>query len=127
MERAHHTLNPHSFEWPPQGLFMDNPSPNVFVARRPTKEELAALPSRYPDYCRWCEQQAELKAGDGNGPTREAWESEPDTYRGECFKGCYSVQTLYKGSVYEFGAYGVYVCCGCGYAYPPNCEPAPVE
>jgi hypothetical protein len=31
---------------------------------------------------------------------------------------------LEKGSVVEFGVYGVYVCTGCGYAYHPELPPA---
>jgi hypothetical protein len=67
---------------------------------------------------------AEKLSSEGHGLSKEAWADQQDCYVGECYKECYEPQVLIKGSVYEFGVYGVYVCSGCGYAYPPECEPA---
>lgn len=67
---------------------------------------------------------AEKMVAQGECPSKEEWAMEPETYTGHCHKGCYAPRVLTKGSVYEYGVYGVYVCSGCGYAYPPFCAPA---
>jgi hypothetical protein len=60
-------------------------------------------------------------------PTIEEWDAEPEEYLGYCCKECYANQTMTKGSVAEFGTRGVYVCDGCGYAYPPGCAPGEAD
>lgn len=55
--------------------------------------------------------------------TLGAWDAADDAYLGDCTKGCYEPTIMVKGSVREFHAFGVYICSGCDYAYPPGCEP----
>lgn len=48
----------------------------------------------------------------------EVWEAMKDEYADYCVK-CGNKSHFYKGSEYEFGVCGVYICCRCNYAYPP--------
>ena len=64
---------------------------------------------------------------DGFALSQEEWDSKPNEYLGDCVKTCYGPRVMIKGSVAEYGARGVYVCTGCGYAYPPKCEPSVAE
>jgi len=70
-------------------------------------------------------REAEEEAARGEGFTEEEWESLPDEYVGNCHKECYGWRVMRKGGVVEFGVRGVYVCTGCGYAYPPLFMPDP--
>jgi hypothetical protein len=70
---------------------------------------------------------ANKMAQDKLGLTEEEWEKRPDSYLGDCYKTCYAPRIMEKGSVYEYGVRGVYVCTGCGYAYPPLHEPDKAE
>lgn len=76
-------------------------------------------PRDYPDPLVLAQESADA----GDGLTADEWEKMPDEYLGDCNKQCYGPRWMVKGDVYEYGAYGVYVCSGCGYAYPPKCEP----
>jgi hypothetical protein len=57
---------------------------------------------------------------DGHGLSQEEWDDEPDEIIADCIKTCYGRRVMVKGSVYEYGVRGVYVCTGCDYAYPPG-------
>jgi hypothetical protein len=63
----------------------------------------------------------------GEGYTEEEWNEKPHSYIGDCFKQCYAPGLMVKGDVWEYGVRGVYVCSGCGYAYPPMMEPDEVD
>jgi len=69
-------------------------------------------------------EYADKEAESGRGYTDDDWEEKPDNYVGHCYKQCYADRTMIKGSVLEYGVRGVYVCTGCGYAYPPMSEPS---
>lgn len=75
------------------------------------------------DFIRMADDSAEK----GDGYSKDEWESMPEQYVAECFKECYSNQIMQKGHVLEFGVRGVYVCMGCGYAYPPMSEPCEIN
>jgi hypothetical protein len=48
----------------------------------------------------------------------KVWDVMKDSYNDRCVKcGCKS--EFYKGSSYEFGVNGVYICSRCNYAFPP--------
>ena len=59
--------------------------------------------------------------------SHEEWDAKPYEYVGECYKQCYAPRIMTKGSIHEYGVNGVYVCSGCGYAYPPNSSPEPYQ
>jgi hypothetical protein len=105
---------------PPLDLFIDRPAPNVFVARRLTPADLLSLERDYPDWCQACRLAADEKAHTGEGLTAEEWFAEPDTVHRYCSKGCYRKMPMRRGPVFEFEVYGVRVCCGCDYAFPPE-------
>lgn len=65
------------------------------------------------------DKQLEEETANGESATADEWANMPDEFVGHCFKGCYSPQTMRKGAPERFGYRGVYVCQGCGYAYPP--------
>jgi len=67
------------------------------------------------------EDDAETSAPEecADGWTDEEWEAAPMEYLGSCSKGCYGRRVMTKGHEAVFGVRGVYVCSGCGYAYPP--------
>jgi hypothetical protein len=69
--------------------------------------------------------EAEDEAQCGQGYTAEEWGQMPDSYLGMCEKECYGPGMMQKGDVWEYGVRGVYVCSGCGYAYPPLLWPNP--
>jgi hypothetical protein len=68
-------------------------------------------------------EAAKSASSDSEYGTLEAWDSADDAYLGDCMKGCHEPTIMVKGSVREFHAFGVYICSGCDYAYPPGCEP----
>lgn len=51
----------------------------------------------------------------------DVWDAMKDDYRDHCYK-CGSNSVFFKGSSYEFGVNGVYICERCDYAYPPISE-----
>lgn len=108
---------------PPQSLFLTQISPNCWEARRPTPAELEILRRDYPEWCAEQHKRADREAGCERGLTASAWAAMPESYWGVCFKGCYVKRELVKGTVEEFGVRGVYVCSGCEYAFPPDCQP----
>ncbi|MHC4397147.1 MAG: DNA N-6-adenine-methyltransferase [Planctomycetota bacterium] len=72
-------------------------------------------------------EMADDAAGEDLGYTEEEWDKKPHSYMGDCFKQCYAPGLMVKGDVWEYGVRGVYVCSGCGYAYPPMVEPNEVD
>ena len=106
----------------PDGPVMIETSPGCFTVRRHTHRDNETI--RKSEYGRFLERVADRDAAH-YGISKEEWDQAPDHYFGECFKQCYRVTRLRKGSIYEFGAYGVYICEECEYAYPPGCEPEP--
>lgn len=52
--------------------------------------------------------------------TQIEWNDMPDSFMAECYKQCYADRVMVKGDEFEFGVRGIYVCSGCGYAYPPG-------
>ena len=59
--------------------------------------------------------------------TKEEWDKKPHYFLADCFKGCYAPRIMEKGRVEEYGAYGVYICTGCGYQYHPQYPPDGVD
>lgn len=106
------------------GIVMDGP--RSFRAVRYTTQELVEI-QRDTTEANDCLVNAEIASKEGHGLTKEQWDKEPDWYLGQCHKQCYAPRVMKKGSVYEFGVYGVYICTGCDYAYPPGSSPAVVD
>ena len=93
-----------------------------------TYEEAVALYSNEKAAARSdpeAEKEAEAAAKSGLGYTEEEWGQMPDSYSANCFKQCYTVTTMEKGDVWEFGIRGVYRCRACSYAYAPLFWPDP--
>jgi len=63
-----------------------------------------------------------MKLSDIEYVSADMWDTYPDEYLGDCLKQC-GTRVMVKGDPDEFDSYGVYICTGCGYAYPPDCEP----
>lgn len=109
---------------PPHELFITRTGPNSWEVRRPTAEEWEAILRDYPEWSAAQHELARRAAGQGRGLSEAEWAEKPQTYRAVCPKGCYCEQEMTKGRAEEFGVYGVYICGGCEYAFPPDCEPA---
>ena len=62
----------------------------------------------------------------GLSPTRDEWDKKPYYLLAQCYKGCYAPRIMEKGDVWGYGAYGVYICTGCKYQYPPLTLPEEV-
>lgn len=90
-------------------------------------EARQAQQKRYKEQKAEANVEAEMAAMDGTGLTKEQWDKEPETYIGHCFKQCYEDMEMVKGSIFEYGIRGIYVCSGCGYSYPPGCAPDEVK
>jgi hypothetical protein len=89
---------------------------------RLTRAQIASLERQCPGFCDASRRQADEAAARGEAPTAAEWAERPRRYWGHCYN-CLFMSWLVKGDVVEFGHYGVYVCCQCGYAFPPDCEP----
>lgn len=79
-----------------------------------------------PEYRAIVEQMAQDAVEGGYGITKEAFAAMPKWYVGHCEK-CDKRTVLNKGSLLDYGVYGIYECKSCKYPYPPGKAPAVIE